>query len=50
MALVVRNGRLDGELVDVFIDDGTFTAVTPAGAVRIRAIASSARSTWAGRC
>jgi cytosine deaminase len=32
MALVVRNGRLDGELVDLFIADGVFTTVTPAGA------------------
>jgi cytosine deaminase len=31
MALVVRNGRLDGQLVDLFIDDAAFTAVTPAG-------------------
>ena len=35
--LVVRNGRLHGELVDVFIDDRRFTAVTPAGAVEAAA-------------
>jgi cytosine deaminase len=31
MQLVVRGGRLDGELVDVFTEDGTITAVTAAG-------------------
>jgi cytosine deaminase len=31
--MVIRNGRLDGELVDVFIEDGSFTAVAPAGSV-----------------
>src|SRR6185312_5908702 len=31
MQLVIRNGRLDGELVDVFIADGDFTAISPAG-------------------
>jgi cytosine/creatinine deaminase len=30
MQLVIRNGRLDGELVDVFIADGSFTAISPA--------------------
>ncbi len=31
MQLVIRNGRLGGELVDVVITGGTFTAVAPSG-------------------
>src|ERR1700744_4089909 len=31
MQLLVRNGRLDGQLVDLSINDGIFTAVSPAG-------------------
>lgn len=42
-ALVVRNGRLDGELVDLFIDGGRFTAVTPAGTVSAPAGGGDAR-------
>src|SRR3954453_23937294 len=31
MQLVIRNGRLDGELVDVFTGDGAFVSISPAG-------------------